>query len=95
MAIRRKVVIKGEIQGSDYVSHAQTMALNLGICGWARTSPNGDVEACFEGEEGPVHAMLAWCFLGPERSRVYEVIIRNTPYRGRFKDMSIRVNNVY
>jgi acylphosphatase len=90
MPVRRKVIVKGALQGAGYLEQAQVVARNLGVSGWMRNASNGDVEACFEGDEGAVYAILAWCFIGPERSRVEQVIIRNTPHRGRFRELTIR-----
>lgn len=90
MSVRKKVVVKGVLQGVSYLTQTQRVAHNLGVRGWVRNAPNGDVEACFEGDESAVYAMLAWCFIGPERARVEQVVIRPSKYRGRFKELSIR-----
>jgi acylphosphatase len=90
MSVRRKVVVKGALQGVTYLAQAQRVAHNLGVRGWVRNAPNGDVEACFEGDESAVYAMLAWCFVGSERARVEQVVIRRSKYKGRFKELSIR-----
>jgi acylphosphatase len=90
MPVRRKVVVKGALHDSGYLEQAQSVARNLGVGGWVRNASNGDVEACFEGDEGAVYAILAWCFIGPERSQVDQVVIRNSRYRGRFRELTIR-----
>lgn len=90
MPVRRKVVVKGALQGAGYLEQTQLVARNLGVSGWVRATSSGDVEGCFEGDDGAVYAILAWCFIGPERSRVDQVIIRNTPCRGRFRELVIR-----
>ena len=90
MPVRRKVVVKGALQGVTYLKQTQSVATNLGVNGWVRNASNGDVEACFEGDESAVYAMLAWCFIGPDLSRVEQVVIRPSRYRGRFKELSIK-----
>jgi acylphosphatase len=90
MSVRKKVVVKGALQGVTYLKQTQRIAHDLGVRGWVRNASNGDVEACFEGDESAVHAMLAWCFIGPEHSRVEQVVIRHSRYKGRFKELSIR-----
>jgi acylphosphatase len=35
-----------------------------------RNRPGGGVEAVFEGEDGAVDAMVAWCRIGPGGARV-------------------------
>jgi len=90
MSVRRKVVVKGALQGVTYLKQTQRIAHDLGVRGWVRNASNGDVEACFEGDENAVHALLAWCFIGPERSRVEQVVIKPSKYKGRFKELSIK-----
>lgn len=90
MPVRKRVVVKGVLERVTYLQQTQHIAHNLGVRGWVRNASNGDVEACFEGDEGSVYAMLAWCFIGPERARVERVVIKPAKFRGSFKELSIR-----
>lgn len=58
--------------------------------GWVRNLSDGTVEACLEGEESAVDALLAWCAFGPKRGRVDEVLVRDSGYRGKYRDFTIR-----
>jgi acylphosphatase len=65
-------------------------ALQHKVTGWVRNLANGDVEACFEGEEGDVRALTDWCRIGPARARVDEVVVESEPFKGEFTEFRIR-----
>jgi acylphosphatase len=46
------------------------MAEQLGVAGWVRNLPSGDVEAVFEGSSETVAGAVAWCRKGPEHAVV-------------------------
>ena len=46
------------------------LAKQLGLSGWVRNRTDGRVEAVFEGEDGAVEEMVAWCHTGPRRATV-------------------------
>ena len=68
--IRAHVVVKGKVQGVWYRQSTMDQAESLGLAGWVRNLPGGEVEAVFEGEEDVVEEMLAWCRRGPPLARV-------------------------
>jgi acylphosphatase len=94
MPIRKKITVKGFVQNVSYRKQTQRVAGNLGVKGWVRNVSNGTVEACFEGDDRAVDALIAWCAFGPKRSVVDEVVIKKTKYTGRFDDFSIRDDRV-
>lgn len=78
--VRVTVRVKGRVQGVFYRQSTLEQAQQLGINGWVRNLPDGDVEAVFEGTEQAVEQMLAWCRQGPSAARVDDIIIsRETP----------------
>jgi acylphosphatase len=44
-----------------------------GVAGWVRNTPEGAVEAVFEGEPDAVEAMVEFCRRGPSRAEVAAV----------------------
>ena len=69
-SIRRRVVAHGQVQGVFFRSSVQERAQAQGVAGWARNRADGAMEACFEGPQGAVEALVAWCADGPDSARV-------------------------
>ena len=71
--IRRRVLIKGRVQGVGFRWSCLRMAEAEGLTGWCRNLPDGRVEACFEGAAAAVEEALAWCRDGPASAIVTSV----------------------
>jgi acylphosphatase len=89
MPIRKNILVKGFVQGVSYRKQTVRVATHLGVRGWIRNLSNGNVEACLEGEEAAVDALIAWCAFGPKKGRVDEVRILPSSYGGDYADFSI------
>lgn len=68
--VRRRVVVRGRVQGVWFRDSCQRRAHEHGVAGWVRNREDGSVEAVFEGDERDVGAMVEWCRHGPSRARV-------------------------
>jgi len=80
MEERLHVVISGRVQGVGFRYATAAQARCLGLSGWVRNLPTGQVEAEFCGPRAQVEAMLAWCGRGPALARVDDVAAtRHTP----------------
>jgi acylphosphatase len=90
MRLRAGVTIKGIVQGVNYRYYTMEKALQHNVTGWMRNLANGDVEGCFEGEEGDVTALVDWCRIGPSRARVDEVVVESEPFKGEFTEFRVR-----
>jgi acylphosphatase len=71
--IRRRVVIRGRVQGVGFRYSLARAAETRGVAGWVRNPPDGVVEAVFEGEREPVEAMLRLSSDGPRGAAVEQV----------------------
>jgi acylphosphatase len=90
MKTRMHVVISGRVQGVFFRASTAEKADELGLTGWVKNTPDGSVEAVFEGEEGAVDEMLAWCHQGPPHAKVINVSATVEPFTGGFTEFSIR-----
>ncbi|MBU5614900.1 acylphosphatase [Geomonas azotofigens] len=90
MKVRASVIVQGRVQGVAFRHHTARTAQQLGVAGWVRNLPDGSVEACFEGEEKDVVAMVQWCRRGPELARVDELIEKLGEYTGEFTGFQVR-----
>jgi acylphosphatase len=72
-----RVVVRGRVQGVFFRATTAQRAVELGVRGWVRNRPDGSVEAHCEGPEAAVDTLVAWCEIGPSRSRVDSVVSEN------------------
>ncbi|MDQ3671538.1 MAG: acylphosphatase [Actinomycetota bacterium] len=71
--IRRRVVVRGLVQGVFFRDTLRRRAVAANVSGWARNRPDGALEAIFEGEPATVDELVALCHEGPRGARVDEV----------------------
>jgi len=76
MADRLHVFIEGVVQGVGFRYLTCRKASILELKGWVRNTPDGKVEAEFEGSREALERMLIWCQKGPDFSRVDEVTVQ-------------------
>jgi acylphosphatase len=58
--IRRRVVVRGTVQGVFFRSSTQREAQRRHVSGWVTNRADGAVEAVFEGEPADVEALVTW-----------------------------------
>ncbi|MBU5638700.1 acylphosphatase [Geomonas sp. Red69] len=90
MKIRATLIVRGRVQGVAFRHHTARTAQQHGVTGWVRNLPDGSVEACLEGEEADVLAMVQWCRRGPELARVDELNEKLGEYTGEFTGFQVR-----
>ena len=90
MAIAASLRISGRVQGVGYRFFVQGVAQNLGLSGWVRNLPDGDVEAFVEGSRAGIDAFIRQLEKGPPLSRVERVSADWQPAEGRHASFSIR-----
>lgn len=67
---RRRVVVQGHVQGVFFRETTRRRAVAAGVSGWVRNTPDGSVEAVFEGERDAVDRLVAFAQSGPRGARV-------------------------
>ncbi len=80
--IRRRVVVRGRVQGVFFRDTCRREARSRGVGGWVRNAADGSVEAAFEGEPAAVEAMIDWSHRGPRGAEVTAVEVTEEPPRG-------------
>ncbi|BBL72276.1 acylphosphatase [Methylogaea oryzae] len=83
--------IKGRVQGVSFRAAARAHAQSLGVGGYAKNLPGGEVEVLAEGEAAAVDAFVAWCHQGPGLASVQEVSLteEEVPF-GEYDHFAIR-----
>ena len=79
---RAHVAVHGAVQGVFFRVETRDRSRSLGVGGWVRNTPDGSVEAVFEGEDERVKSMVSWCSRGPRGARVDEVDVTWAEPRG-------------
>lgn len=87
---RAHVVVSGVVQGVSFRAYAKAEAVALGVEGFVRNLPDGNVEAVFEGESANVEQMIAWCHRGAPLAHVENVVVTWEPHEGQFQGFSIQ-----
>lgn len=88
--LRVRVVISGFVQGVGFRYFLKEKADELGVTGWVRNTPEGDVEAIFEGEEAAVSQMVEAGREGPPPAQVRNVKVTKSKASGEFTQFTIR-----
>ena len=70
---RAHIVVSGIVQGVCYRYFTVEEATRLGMAGWVRNLPSGEVEAEVEGERSAVEALIKAMKVGPRAARVTDL----------------------
>lgn len=92
MFARARITVKGKVQGVFYRAFTQRSALNLGLKGWVRNLPNGDVEILCEGDKERIEDLIKKLWEGPPLSNVKDVVVEwdEYEYKSEFRDFTIK-----
>ena len=84
------VLISGKVQGVGFRNFTQMNAKQLGINGYAKNLPNGQVEVVAEGDKSQLYALVAFLKKGPRFARVDFLNTEERPFTGGYKTFDIR-----
>jgi acylphosphatase len=71
--IRRRVTIRGRVQGVFFRDSARERARGHGVAGWIANRSDGAVEAVLEGSREAVERVVRFLQTGPSQASVDEV----------------------
>jgi len=71
--IRRRVVVRGQVQGVFFRDSTREQAQAAGVAGRACNLEDGAVEVILEGSPRAVERVLAFCRSGPRQAQVRDV----------------------
>jgi len=90
MNSRAHLQISGRVQGVFFRARTIDIATKIGLTGWVRNSPDGRVEAVFEGDKERVEEAIEWCRNGPSYAQVSDVDIKWEEPTGEFSGFEIK-----
>ena len=85
-----RVLIGGTVQGIGFRYFVYRHATRLGLVGFTRNLPDGEVEIELEGERALIEALLKQARAGPMMARVDSLRIEWRDWRGRHTRFEIR-----
>jgi acylphosphatase len=80
--IRRRVIVRGRVQGVGFRYSVARAAQSRGVAGWVSNRPDGTVEAVFEGEPEAVDSLVRVCRDGPRGAAVHRVDVVDEELEG-------------
>jgi len=86
----RRYVIRGRVQGVGYRYWTVQTALGLGVRGYVRNLPNGDVEVHAEAAPPVLDTFRAELAHGPTMARVSEVMEHDVAITGQYSTFHVR-----
>ncbi len=81
-AVRKRVLVSGDVQGVFFRDTCRRVAQEARVAGWARNNPDGRVEVVLEGPASAVQRVIDWCRTGPDMARVESVDVADERPRG-------------
>jgi len=82
VAVRRRIVARGRVQGVFFRDSTRRKAESLGVAGWARNREDGAVEVVAEGEDDAVEALVDYVRRGPGHAEVSDVDVSDEEPEG-------------
>ena len=90
MEITARLTAKGLVQGVGYRYYVLVQGRRLGLSGYVRNLPNGDVEVVAEGERGRIEDLISACKAGPRAAHVTDLSIEWSKYESRYQGFEVR-----
>ncbi len=90
MKVRARAVFRGKVQGVFFRANCEMEAERLGLTGYVRNMPSGDVEAVFEGERTLVEEAIEWNKTSQPHAVVHDADVEWSEATGEFDDFSRR-----
>lgn len=84
-----RIVVSGMVQGVGFRYFVQHHATQLGVTGWVRNLPNGDVEIEAEGSRESVESLILYARRGPRSAVVSNADVRWKEPLGQFERFEI------
>ena len=71
--MRMHVVVSGRVQGVGFRWFVRETAIDLGLAGWVRNRPDGNVEVAADGDDASVSRFRELLRKGPPHAKVVAV----------------------
>ena len=83
------LIVLGRVQGVFFRYHTRSKAIELGLKGYAKNLPDGNVEVAAEGDESKLNELVDFIRKGPGNAKVTDIKINHKDIEN-FKSFEIR-----
>ncbi len=84
-----RIIVSGRVQGVYFRAFTRKQALQLGLSGYAKNLPNGDVEIVASGSEPALQQLADWARKGPILAKVRQLSITPFVAKKQFSSFTI------
>lgn len=84
------VIVSGRVQGVNFRHYTVLTARELGVTGWVRNLPDGDVEVVAEGTRNQLSQVIAFLHKGPPAAHVTGVDTKWHTATNKFPAFEVR-----
>ncbi|MDR3335116.1 MAG: acylphosphatase [Treponema sp.] len=88
-------IIRGRVQGVGFRYTCLNEARRIGLLGWVRNTPDGDVEVWSEGPTEKQELFLSWLRQGPPNARVDSFSCEMRRPTGKYRNFSVKDGFLY
>ena len=87
---RVQISVSGDVQAVGFRFNTIEVAWGLGLTGWVRNNPDGNVEIVTEGQKEPLENLITWAKKGPPLAKVDEIKIEWREATGEFTRFEVK-----
>ena len=88
--IQYEITVTGRVQGVWFRRYTQEKATQLGIKGWVKNTPDGNVLAIAQAEKKDLETFIDYLKIGPPMARVDKIFTAEMNVSGDFDNFSIK-----
>lgn len=81
------MIVRGRVQGVGFRAATAHEARRLGLQGWVRNRPEGEVEVLASGEATAIDALLSWLGHGLRGARVSGLDVDESPSAAELENL--------
>lgn len=85
-----RIIVSGYVQGVGYRYYIYHQAVSLGLTGYAKNLPTGQVEIVASGDRGMIDELLRLARVGPSHASVSGAHLEEIELSEPFKNFGIR-----
>lgn len=88
--LRVAMIVNGRVQGVFYRDSTMRKARELGLAGYVRNLPDGNVEVVAQGTTAALEDLIRWCRSGPPAAVVTDIQTTYGPPEPGLEGFSVR-----